>query len=150
MDDSIEGMLTLKQVLLMAGARGWRLTLLSVVESLGSSARMLVTCASHNELKTRILRKRRLQLEALISMIAHDVCRLNASVSFGSRAKAIVQEYTQGPYDLLIKPCDNDSTDKFLLKHCDESVWLLKPGDFTNMGEFIPENLPHFVARDRQ
>ncbi len=149
MDDSIEGMVTLKQVLLTAVERGWRLTLFSVIDSLGSD-RMLLTCASYNDLKARILRKRRLQLEALISMVAHNFRQLTASVSLGHRAREILQEYTQGRYDLLIKPCENDSTDKFLLKHCDESVWLLKPDDFTNMGEFIPENLPYFMAQDRQ
>lgn len=150
MDDSLEGMVALKKVLLMAGDRGWRLTLFSVIESIGSSARMLVACASHHELKARTLRKRRLQLEALISMITHEAPELAASVSFGNRAKEILQEYTQGRYDLLIKPCENNSTDKFLLKHCDESVWLLKPGDVTNAGEFIMTDLPQFVAEDRQ
>ena len=149
MDDSLEGMEALRQALLMATEHGWRLTLFSVIESIGSSARMLVTCTSPNELKSRIVGKRRRQLEALISMIAHDAGQLTASVSFGNRAKEIRREFNQGGYDLLVKQGENNSTDKYLVKHCDPSVWLLQPEHSNQAGNRITGNPPDFVPREQ-
>ena len=147
LDDSLDSMVALSQVLLVAGERGWRLNLFSVIDSIGSSARMLVTCTAPNELKARILDQRRRQLEALISMIANNPGQLTASVSFGNRAKEIHREFSQGGYDLLIKQGENNSTDNYLKKHCDQALWLLQPGDTTQTGDRVTANLPDFVTR---
>ncbi len=147
LDDSLDSMAALRQVMLVARERGWRLTLFSVIDSIGSSARMLVTCTAPSELKARILDKRRRQLEALISMITNNPGQLNASVSFGNRAKEIHREFSQGSYDLLVKQVENNSTDNYLAKHCDQALWLLQPGDSTQSGDRITASLPDFITR---
>ena len=146
MDDDLEGMETLRRVLVMAEEFAWHLTLFNVIESTGSSARMLVTFVSPGELKARIVAKREVQLEALISMIAHDACQLSARVAFGSRAKEIAREFANDCYDLLIKCGENNSIDKFLLKNCDQPVWLLSSDDINRSEESLLDRAPGFVA----
>lgn len=147
LDDSLDGMVTLRKVLMVAKERGWRLNLLSIIDSIGSSASMLVTCTAPNELKARALDKRRRQLEALIAMITSAPGQLTASVSFGNRKKEIRHEFERGGYDLLVKQGENNSTDKYLAKHCDQALRLLQSADSTRTGDRITADLPEFVTR---
>ncbi len=148
-DDDLEGMETLRRVLLMAEELGWQLTLFNVIESSGSSARMLVTLVSPDELKARIVASRKLQLEALISMVTHDSCDLKARVAFGNRAKEIKREFANDGYDLLIKRGENNSIDKFLLKNCDQPVWLLSSDDLARSEGSLVDLAPGFVADEQ-
>lgn len=146
MDDDLEGMETLRRVLVMAEEFGWRLTLFNVIESTGSSARMLVTFVSPGELKARIVTNREAQLKALISMIAPESCQLFARAAFGNRTKEIVREFASDRYDLLIKRSENGSIDKYLLKNCDQPVWLLTSDDVTRSEDSLMDLAPRFVA----
>lgn len=149
MDNDLEGMEALRQVLMMAREHRWQLTLFGVIESIASSARMLVTCVSTSKLKSRAVANRQAQLEALISMIANGSSQLRARVAFGNRSEEIVREFASGPYDLLIKRSENNSSDKFLLKNCGRPVWLLTPDDIAKSNKQLIGDAPSPVMGEQ-
>lgn len=148
MVDGLDGMATLKQVLLLAEKYQFDLTLLDVTESLPISARMLITAMPPNDLKRWVLDKKIAQLDALVSMIESPSCKLRASAAIGNRADEIVREALEGDFDLVIKSVEKGSTDRRLLRKCKCPVWVLETDDFTGSGQLIPSNSPFTDSRE--
>ena len=148
MDGNFSEFETLKQVLDLAEEYKLELTLFEIADSIAPSARLMVTSMPLNNLKDLTLKNRHRHLEALISIIGPRSFKLRARTSFGKRAKEIVSEAAQGNHDLVIKRCENGSTDKRVLRDCQCPVWVLRPEDYKESGQIIASNAPRISSRN--
>ena len=139
---------TLKQVLDLAEEYKLDLTLFEIADRIAPSARLMVTSMPLNSLEDLTLRNKHRHLEALISIVGPRSFKLRARTSFGNRAKEIVSEATPGNYDLVIKRCEEGSTDKRVLRDCQCPVWVLRPEDYKESGQIIASNAPRIGSRN--
>lgn len=146
MDGDLNGMDTLKQVMVLAEEYRLNLTLFDVIDSLDRTARASIVFLDQHKLKLRAINKRLDLLEALVSMIKRRSCKLGARASFGNRATEIAREAAEGNYDLVIKSSERGLTDSRLLRKCTCPVWVLEPDDYTQCGQLKASNAPRSVA----
>ena len=136
MDGDLSNMLALKQAIMMAENNHAKLTLLSVVESLPKSARMLITAFTPNEIKNKIIRERLDQLDALTSLIRQDDVTLQTRVLYGDRSREIAREAAENGHDLVIDISGKGVKNNRLIRNCDCQVMFMKPEDYRTSDRF--------------
>ena len=153
MDGDLGNMLALKQAIMLAQENQANLTLLSVVESLPKSARMLLTAITPYEITKKIVRERLDELEALVSMINQEDFTLRTRARYGNPEREIARETAENGYDLLIDISRKGAKDQRLIKNhrllrnSNCHIMFMKPEEYRTSDRFRASLMAQYSAQ---
>ncbi len=141
-----------KNILLVAGGKGWeetalkravalakknqaQLTVVDVIEELPREMGILITLMTPQELQEHMLNDRQNQLEQFIEPVRKEGIKVSANVLIGTPFLEIIREVLRSKHDLVIKTAIGENKLKeglfgsmamHLMRKCPCPVWVIK------------------------